>query len=105
MPSMVEIAASPMPLSLNSGRAHWNRSLMEDTKMIEFEVEGMSCQHCVAAVTKAVRALDASAKVQVNLEDGLVRVESDEAADRLGAAIADAGYTVKRTTPSASGGR
>ncbi len=72
--------------------------------MIQFEVEGMSCQHCVAAVTKAVRSLDATAQVQVKLEEGLVRVESNEAADRLGAAIAEAGYTVKRTTPSAPGG-
>ncbi|PMS33291.1 copper chaperone [Trinickia symbiotica] len=72
--------------------------------MIEFQVEGMSCQHCVAAVTKAVRALDANARVQIELENGLVRIESKEAADRLGAAIGEAGYTVKGAAPRAPGG-
>ena len=63
--------------------------------MIEFRVEGMSCQHCVGAVTKAVRSLDASAHVEVDLEAGGVRVQSSEKADRLSAAIEEAGYAVK----------
>jgi copper chaperone len=72
--------------------------------MIEFQVEGMSCQHCVAAVTKAVQALDANARVQVELQSGLVQIESNQNADRLSAAMADAGYTVRRATPSAADG-
>ncbi|WP_206951746.1 heavy-metal-associated domain-containing protein [Trinickia acidisoli] len=63
--------------------------------MIELQVEGMSCQHCVGAVTKAIRALDASAHVEVNLDEGCVRVQSHEKADRLGAAVVEAGYPVK----------
>lgn len=63
--------------------------------MIEFKVEGMSCQHCVGAVTKAIRALDAAALVEVQLDDGIVRVQSSENADRIGGAIAQAGYDVK----------
>lgn len=62
--------------------------------MIEFQVEGMSCQHCVAAVTKAVQALDPDARVQVELQSGRVQVESKQNADALGTAIADAGYAV-----------
>jgi copper chaperone len=62
--------------------------------MIEFQVEGMSCQHCVAAVTKAVQALDPDARVQVELQSGRVQVESKQNADALGTAIADAGYPV-----------
>ncbi len=62
--------------------------------MVEFQVEGMSCQHCVGAVTKAIRALDAQAQVEVNLDDGRVRVQSHESTDRLSSAIAEAGYTV-----------
>ncbi len=79
-------------------------SIEKDPQMIEFQVEGMSCQHCVAAVTKAVRALDADAHVQVELQNGLVRVESKETADRLAAAIDEAGYTVKGATARESGG-
>lgn len=63
--------------------------------MIEFQVEGMSCQHCIGAVTKAIRTLDATALVEVHLDDGRVRVQSPENADRLGKAIVDAGYEVK----------
>jgi copper chaperone len=70
--------------------------------MIEFQVEGMSCQHCVAAVTKAVQALDANARVQVELPSGLVQIESQRNADHLGAAITEAGYTVKRATRGAA---
>ncbi|RDU98057.1 heavy-metal-associated domain-containing protein [Trinickia dinghuensis] len=65
--------------------------------MIEFQVEGMSCQHCVGAVTKAIRSLDAGAHVDVDLDVGRVRVQSREGADRLGSAIVEAGYEVKGT--------
>jgi copper chaperone len=63
--------------------------------MIEFQVEGMSCQHCVGAVTKAIRALDAGSHVEVDLDAASVRVQSQETADRLSAAIVEAGYAVK----------
>ncbi|HVW50608.1 MAG TPA: cation transporter [Trinickia sp.] len=63
--------------------------------MIEFQVEGMSCQHCVSAVTKAIRALDSAALVEVNLENGRVRVQSQATSERIGSAIVDAGYEVK----------
>ncbi|TAL97551.1 MAG: copper chaperone [Paraburkholderia sp.] len=62
--------------------------------MLEFKVEGMSCQHCVAAVTQAIHEQDASAQVKVDLVAGQVSVESKQPADVLRAAIDDAGYTV-----------
>ena len=36
--------------------------------MIEFRVEGMTCGHCVSAVTRAVKAVDPEANVRVDLE-------------------------------------
>jgi copper chaperone len=63
--------------------------------MFEFEVDGMSCQHCVAAVTKAIQARDAAARVQVDLAHGRVVVESTQQASVLKAAIDDAGYSIK----------
>ncbi|MFM0594903.1 MULTISPECIES: heavy-metal-associated domain-containing protein [Paraburkholderia] len=71
---------------------------------IEFQVEGMSCQHCVAAVTNAIREHDEAAQVQVDLAAGRVMVESAQSADALKAAIDDAGYTVKSVTSGAAGG-
>lgn len=62
--------------------------------MTEFQVEGMSCQHCVAAVTRSIHEIDAAAKVQVDLEHGKVIVASTETIDALREAIDEAGYTV-----------
>lgn len=61
---------------------------------IEFQVEGMSCQHCVGAVTRAIHEHDAAAQVQIDLASGRVAVESTQPADALAAAIDEAGYTV-----------
>ncbi|OLL32514.1 heavy metal transporter [Burkholderia sp. SRS-W-2-2016] len=61
---------------------------------IELHVEGMSCQHCVAAVTNAIREHDAAAQVQVDLASGRVVVESVQPVEALKAAIDEAGYTV-----------
>ncbi|MDH4324284.1 MAG: heavy-metal-associated domain-containing protein [Betaproteobacteria bacterium] len=60
--------------------------------MIELRVEGMTCGHCVSAVTRAVKAVDPQANVQVDLGAGRVRVDSRSSADALGKAIAEAGY-------------
>ncbi|ASV99922.1 heavy-metal-associated domain-containing protein [Paraburkholderia aromaticivorans] len=74
---------------------------------IELQVEGMSCQHCVAAVTNAIREHDEAAQVQVDLASGRVTVESAQPAETLKAAIDEAGYTVtnvaSRPATSASG--
>jgi copper chaperone len=66
----------------------------EETGMTEFEVQGMSCQHCVAAVTRSIQEIDPEARVQVDLERGKVAVESTQTNDALKDAIDDAGYTV-----------
>jgi copper chaperone len=62
--------------------------------MIEMKVEGMSCQHCVKAVTQAVQDVDQNASVKIELAEGRVSVESHSPRDALAAAIEDAGYSV-----------
>jgi copper chaperone len=62
--------------------------------MTEFEVQGMSCQHCVAAVTRSIQEIDPQAQVSVDLERGRVAVESTQSAGALKEAIDEAGYTV-----------
>lgn len=62
--------------------------------MIIFSVNGMSCQHCVHAVTQAVKEVDAQATVTVSLADKRVEIESGADRDRLRAAIEAAGYEV-----------
>ncbi len=61
--------------------------------MDEFKVEGMSCGHCVNAVTQAVKALDPMAKVEVDLAGKKVKVESTKGREALAAALTESGYT------------
>jgi len=60
-----------------------------------FNVEGMSCGHCVKAITAAVQAGDAAASVRVDLAAKEVGVESSLSAEQVIAAISEEGYDVK----------
>jgi copper chaperone len=62
-------------------------------RMITFQVNDMTCGHCVATVTKAVKALDADARVEIDLPAHKVAVESTGGAAAIERAIRDAGYT------------
>jgi copper chaperone len=61
-----------------------------------YTVTGMSCSHCVQAVTSEVSDLPGVTGVDVDLESGLVRVVSDAPIDdgAVRAAVAEAGYEV-----------
>ena len=62
--------------------------------MITFEVQDMSCGHCVSTITQAVKTLDAQARVQIDLASHRVQIEPATAdAAALRAAIAEAGFT------------
>ncbi len=58
-------------------------------------VEGMSCQHCVKAVTDALTALEGVSNVKVDLENKKVEVEGENLVEAsLKEAVEDAGYDV-----------
>jgi copper chaperone len=63
-----------------------------------YTVAGMTCEHCVRAVTAEVSRLDGVTDVDVDLASGLVTVESDgPLADAdVAAAVDEAGYEVRR---------
>ena len=58
----------------------------------EIKVTGMSCQHCVGAVTRALEAVPGVTAVQVDLETGLARVQGEADPGALTQAVVDAGY-------------
>ena len=60
----------------------------------EFKVQGMTCGHCVKAVTQAIQLLDRAAAVSVELDSGKVVVDSTLARERLAEAIREEGYAV-----------
>jgi copper ion binding protein len=59
-------------------------------------VSGMSCQHCVNAITEELSALNGVRSVDVTLSSGLVTVESDFELSRaeIATAVDEAGYTI-----------
>lgn len=62
--------------------------------MHQLHVEGMSCNHCVSVITKALKEADANAEVSVDLGHKEVRVESPLPLERVKSVIANAGYQV-----------
>ena len=63
--------------------------------MITMQVQGMTCGHCVRAVTEAIAARDPAAKVAVDLAAGTVRAETTLPAAAVAAAIREEGYAIK----------
>ena len=62
--------------------------------MIAFEVNDMTCGHCVSTIANALKATDKDANVQIDLPTHRVQVEPVSAnAEELAQAITDAGYT------------
>jgi len=61
-----------------------------------WSVEGMTCQHCVNAVTQEVSAIPGVTAVAVDLEAGQVSITSEDslATDDVAAAIDEAGYVL-----------
>jgi copper ion binding protein len=59
-------------------------------------VTGMTCGHCVKAVTEEVSAIPGVSHVAVELDTGLVTVtaETDPSAEAVAAAVDEAGYTL-----------
>ncbi|HEY9029393.1 MAG TPA: heavy-metal-associated domain-containing protein, partial [Burkholderiaceae bacterium] len=53
-----------------------SRMTFKEPEMLTFQVNDMSCGHCVRAIKEAVRARDAEAAVDVDLARHRVRVES-----------------------------
>ena len=72
-------------------------SRREKDKMVAtLKVKGMSCQHCVMSVTKALTQLEGIKNVQVDLAKGEVRFDNTKevASQRIEKAISEAGYEV-----------
>jgi copper chaperone len=64
---------------------------------VTVKVDGMSCEHCVKAVTKVAGELPGVGDVKVSLEAGTAEVVYDPAVVSLGAiktAIEEQGYDV-----------
>jgi copper chaperone len=61
-----------------------------------YTVSGMTCEHCVNAVTSEISQLEGVTDVRVDLASGAVTVTSDAPVDdaAVAAAVDEAGYQV-----------
>jgi len=86
------------------GARHSNRWKVQDVgksthhakefRMITFQVNDMTCGHCVGTITRALKDIDPQVDVRIDLQQHRVDIDaSKRTAQELQAAIAEAGYT------------
>ena len=68
--------------------------------MIEFTVQDMTCGHCAATITEAVKSVDPAGRCDIDVAARRVRVDSEMSAERIASAIARAGFTPVPATPA-----
>ncbi|MGQ9818983.1 MAG: SO_0444 family Cu/Zn efflux transporter [Candidatus Kapaibacteriales bacterium] len=61
----------------------------------KFKVEGMTCNHCVMNVTKAIRNVPGVRDVKVDLTEGSVFIEGEFLSESVRDAVESIGYTFK----------
>jgi copper chaperone len=67
--------------------------------MQTYEIKGMTCNHCVMAVTKALSKVPGVSKVQgVDLASGRAVIDGSPDEKAVIAAITDEGYEAKRAS-------
>jgi copper chaperone len=74
----------------------WGIVLVDMDTLTTFTVSGMTCGHCVAAVTEEVSKLPGVLRVDIDLSTGLVTVTADHLIDEAEFAVAidEAGFEV-----------
>ena len=60
--------------------------------MTQIKIEGMTCNHCVMAVRRALSGVPGAEAVEVDLERGEATVQGDAIPGALLAAIQDEGF-------------
>ncbi len=63
-----------------------------------FQISGMTCGHCVAAVEAAIRQVTDVLEVSVDLKSGRVVVFGNPSDDQIIVAVEDAGYEATLVT-------
>jgi copper chaperone len=66
--------------------------MSNEQQTTEIKVTGMTCQHCVAAVTKAAASVPGVTEAAVDLEAGMVKVTGTFERPQVVEAIKAAGY-------------
>lgn len=70
--------------------------------MVEFSIPEMTCNHCVQTITRAVSAVDKTAKLTFDVPRHRLQVASKRDSDTIKTVIVAAGYSVE-TAPVQGG--
>ncbi|MBE0585987.1 MAG: heavy-metal-associated domain-containing protein [Desulfofustis sp.] len=62
--------------------------------MTTIRIKGMSCQHCVASVTKALQELPGVSEVKVDLEKGEATYKGTAPTEAIAQAVKTIGFEV-----------
>ena len=71
-----------------------------ESKVITLGISGMSCGHCVAAVTSALETVPDVRVRKVSIGSATIEVDAGASPDRAVAAVRDAGYEADLATPA-----
>ncbi|MFH0129890.1 heavy-metal-associated domain-containing protein [Variovorax sp. EL159] len=63
--------------------------------MQEFEIQSMTCGGCASRVARAIKNLDAQARIEFDMPTRTVRIDTTEDRASVVAALAEAGYPPK----------
>ena len=74
---------------------NWLERNVEMAEPITLQVEGMSCGHCIRAVTNAIQGLDQAAKVNVDLAAKRVVAQTSLPRADVVRAVEEEGFAVK----------
>ncbi|MDQ3555777.1 MAG: cation transporter [Gemmatimonadota bacterium] len=77
-------------------------------KTTRLKIEGMTCDHCVSAVEKALRNQSGVQTATVHLEEGAAEVQFEPgrvSPEQLVAAVEEEGYSAAIAGGGAAGGR
>lgn len=61
--------------------------------MKQYKIKGMSCNHCKAAVEKAITNTPGVTSVTVDLSEGIASVEGTTQPDDIVSSVEELGYT------------
>ena len=88
---MTGVQTCALPILQGTGDAKEEKSMEKIIK-----IEGMSCQHCVKSVTKALNAVAGCSVVEVSLENKCARVSVDQSVtdEALSKAVTEDGFEV-----------
>ena len=62
---------------------------------LKLKVPNIACDGCVETITESIRIVEPDAKVDVDVKDKTVTVESEASEESIKQAIVAAGYTIE----------